>query len=112
MKLGEWLSAKLDRSVGRRIEKERFRAGFPRDGFADGRMITPLVDRLTDEQLDALNGLLEWNCFTVDSRGRRFGWPANKDKRDVPETIPDPRIVKMHERFDLTGKRVLEVGCF
>jgi tRNA (mo5U34)-methyltransferase len=33
-------------------------------------------------------------------------------KRDTPQTIPDERIVKMDEEFNLRDKSVLEVGCY
>jgi tRNA (mo5U34)-methyltransferase len=44
--------------------------------------------------------------------GRAFGGTAWRAKRVAPEPIPDPRIVLFHDRFDLSNKHVLEVGCF
>lgn len=85
---------------------------FQFDGFSTGRLPTPYVDVLSDDQLRELNALLRWNCFTVDAKGRRFGRRAWPGKRDVPQLVPDPRIAQLHERFDLTDKHVLEVGCF
>jgi tRNA (mo5U34)-methyltransferase len=70
------------------------------------------VDRWTDEQLERLNALLPWNCFTVDSRGRRVGGAAWAGKRVDPQAIPDPRIARLHDLVDLTARTVLEVGCF
>ena len=84
----------------------------PLRGHTEGRVATPHVDRLTDEELDHLNRLLPWNCFTVDAHRRRFGDLAWAGKRAVPQIVPDPRIVQMHEAFTLTGKHVLEIGCF
>jgi len=51
-------------------------------------------------------------CFTADSRGRRFGDMAWASKRDVPQRIPDERIVELDRLFGLGTKSVLEVGCF
>lgn len=110
--LPRWLIERLDKDAARKAARARFRAAFPRDGFAEGRAPAPLVDRLDDAQLDALNALLDWNCFTVDGRGRRLGLPAKEGKRTAPQPIPDGRIVELDRRFGLAGKRVLEVGCF
>jgi 2-polyprenyl-3-methyl-5-hydroxy-6-metoxy-1,4-benzoquinol methylase len=84
----------------------------PFDGYTDGRTAMPLVEALPDMELRALNALLPWRAFLVDGRGRRFGAPASPSKRNAPETIPDRRIVMLHERLDLSEKTVLEVGCF
>ena len=59
---------------------------------------------LDDADLEALNALLPWHCFTVDRRGRPFGRPAWSGKRDAPEQIPDPRIELFDERFGLGGQ--------
>ena len=82
------------------------------DGFEDRHTSVPLIEALDDAELAALNELLDWKCFTLDSRGRRFGNRAWKGKRDQPQVIPDPRIVALDQRFDLRDKHVLEVGCF
>lgn len=84
----------------------------PFKGYAENRYETRFVDSLSDEDLAELNRLLKWRCFTADSHGRRFGDAAWAGKRCEPQTIPDPKIVLMHERFDLADKHVLEVGCF
>jgi hypothetical protein len=70
------------------------------------------VDRLSDADLSRLNELLPWRCFTVDSQGRPFGGVAWRGKRVAPQLIPDPRIERFHERFNLSDKHVLEIGCF
>jgi hypothetical protein len=70
------------------------------------------VDRLSDADLSRLNELLPWRCFTVDSQGRPFGGVAWRGKRVAPQVIPDPRIERFHERFDLSDRHVLELGCF
>lgn len=72
----------------------------------------PLLERLTDEDLQRLNELLPWRCFTVDSMGRPFGGTAWRGKRVTPQPIPDRRIELLHDRFDLSDKHVLEIGCF
>jgi SAM-dependent methyltransferase len=84
----------------------------PRGRYDEARVPTPLVDRLEDEELDRLNELLPWRCFTVDSHGRPFGGVAWRGKRVSPQLIPDPRIERFHERFDPSDKHVLEIGCF
>ena len=95
-------------------EQAREAAGelVPFKGYEENRYETPYVDPLSDEDLAELNRLLKWRCFTADARGRRFGDAAWAGKRCEPQTIPDPKIVLMHERFGLSDKHVLEVGCF
>jgi 2-polyprenyl-3-methyl-5-hydroxy-6-metoxy-1,4-benzoquinol methylase len=83
-----------------------------RDHYDERRVASALTDRLTDDDLDRLNNLLPWRCFTVDAQGRPLGGTAWRGKRDRPEQIPDPRIQLFHDRFDLSDKHVLEVGCF
>jgi hypothetical protein len=80
--------------------------------YEEARIDAPLLERLTNEDLARLNDLLPWRCFTVDSRGRPFGGAAWRAKRVTPQAVPDRRIELFHERFDLSGKHVLEVGCF
>jgi 2-polyprenyl-3-methyl-5-hydroxy-6-metoxy-1,4-benzoquinol methylase len=91
------------RSLGRPAPDER---------YDEARTPTPFVDRLDDAEVDRLNELLPWRCFTVDSHGRPFGGVAWRGKRVAPQLIPDPRIERFHERFDLSDKHVLEIGCF
>ena len=78
----------------------------------DGRTETRFVDHLSDADLSRLNDLLPWQCFTLDSHGRRFGKQASDNKRNLPQVIPDPRITELNRRFPLEGLSVLEVGCF
>jgi tRNA (mo5U34)-methyltransferase len=80
--------------------------------YDDGRAEAPFLGRLSDGDLERLNDLLPWRCFTVDAEGRPLGGTAWRGKRVSPQLIPDPRIVQLHERFDLSDKHVLEVGCF
>lgn len=84
----------------------------PLCGWTEGRVATAIVDRLSDQDLEALNRLLPWRCFTVDAGGRRFGDIAWTGKRGAPQPVPDPRIVEMDGAFGLAGKHVLEIGCF
>lgn len=81
-------------------------------GFEENRVSTPFIEFLPDEQLQELNRILDWNCFTVDSQGRRFGKAHSSKKRQIPQEIPDGRIILMNEKFNLANKTVLEVGCF
>jgi tRNA (mo5U34)-methyltransferase len=90
----------------------RFRRPRLRERYDEGRSTAGFVERLSDEDLGRLNDLLPWRCFTVDARGRPLGGAAWRGKRDVPQPVPDPRIEHFHERFDLSDKHVLEVGCF
>lgn len=76
------------------------------------RAHTKYVDNLSDAELKELNQILRWNCFTVDSKGRRFGQRARSGKRDTPQLVPDRRLKIFHDEFNLEGKHVLEVGCF
>lgn len=85
---------------------------FALDGYRENRISTPFVESLSDDELVQLNRILRWHCFTADSRGRRFGRRSKAGKRDRPQIIPDPRIVRMDNRFELRGKAVLELGCF
>lgn len=83
-----------------------------RKRYEERRTSSGFVERLSDDDLQRLNELLPWRCFTVDARGRPLGGTAWRGKRDRPETIPDPRIERFHKRFDLGDKHVLEIGCF
>jgi len=85
---------------------------FPIATDSQGRTETTYVDYLSDEDLNRLNDLLPWQCYTLDSRGRRFGKQASTTKRNLPQTIPDRRITELNKRFPLQGLTVLEVGCF
>jgi 2-polyprenyl-3-methyl-5-hydroxy-6-metoxy-1,4-benzoquinol methylase len=83
-----------------------------RKRYDDGRIRAEFVDELSGDDLKRLNELLPWRAFIVDAHGRGFGGTAWRGKRDTPAVIPDPRIERFHERFDLSDKHVLEIGCF
>jgi tRNA (mo5U34)-methyltransferase len=83
-----------------------------RERYDEGTTTSELLERLSDDDLNQLNELLPWRAFTVDSRGRPLGGTAWRGKRDRPSELPDRRILLFHERFDLSDKHVLEVGCF
>jgi tRNA (mo5U34)-methyltransferase len=107
--------ARKARGALRRVKRSSSVAdapSLPLTGFDEARTSAPLVELLDDDELAQLNALLPWAAYTVDARGRRFGDRAGVAKRTEPQVIPDPRIVAMHERFELAGKDVLEVGCF
>lgn len=84
----------------------------PFKGFTDNLIPSRFIDSLSDEDLGDLNRLLPWKCFVADMKGRRFGNAAWRKKRCEPQVIPDRRIILLNERFDLSDKHVLEVGCF
>lgn len=92
--------------------KVREPANVPPDGFTEHLVHSGYVEGLSVDDLKRLNELLPWMCFTADTQGRRFGNLAWKGKREIPQIVPDPRIVDMNKAFDLEGRSVLEVGCF
>lgn len=98
----------------RRLLKRLFRGKrkLKFSGYADGRIDSGHVEFMSDGELQRLNDLLPWMCFTVDRSGRRFGNMAWEAKRDAPQKIPDERIELLHKLFNLADKSVLEVGCF
>jgi tRNA (mo5U34)-methyltransferase len=92
--------------------REAVSEGPAADGFAPLQRATPRLDRMTAADLQELNRLLHWNCFTVDSRGRRIGDRARAGKREEPQAIPDYRTALLDRAFELADKHVLEIGCF
>jgi len=48
----------------------------------------------------------------VDGQGRRFGAPGPHLNAEQPQTFPNKRTKRMGDVFDLTGRTVLEIGCF
>jgi tRNA (mo5U34)-methyltransferase len=100
------------RQLRREYARTQFRSQLPLRGYANNRVAAEWVDTLSDEDLSRLNELLDWQCFTADSQGRRFGSAAWKGKRTEPQVIPDRRIVLLNDHFDLSDKHVLEIGCF
>lgn len=84
----------------------------PLKGYREHLNEIKFVDSLSDDDLMKLNHLLRWNCFVVDHHGRRYGNAAWEGKRSEPQVIPDRRILLMNERFSLSDKHVLEIGCF
>jgi SAM-dependent methyltransferase len=90
----------------------RRRRAHAKSNYVEGRVPTAFVDGLSDADLQRLNSLLPWSCFTVDANGRRFGQPAWEGKRSDPQPVPDRRIELFDQRFGLADKHVLEVGCF
>lgn len=71
-----------------------------------------MLNQLGDDDLSRLNNILPWKCFTVDSKGRKFGKEAWAGKRSDPQVIPDERIIKLNNIFNLQDKTVLEIGSF
>jgi 2-polyprenyl-3-methyl-5-hydroxy-6-metoxy-1,4-benzoquinol methylase len=94
------------------VAKMRESASVAFDGFTEHQVQSGYVEMLSDDDLNRLNDLLPWMCFTSDTRGRRFGNIAWKGKRETPQVVPDPRIEQMDKAFGLKGRFVLEVGCF
>ena len=100
------------KTIKKTIKSHHLEIEIPFDGFEKNNVITGPIDLLRDEDLVNLNKILRWNCFTIDSKGRKFGNAAWKGKRDKPQAVPDKRILEMNRAFDLAKKSVLEVGCF
>jgi hypothetical protein len=111
-----WLAKVLQGPIAERSGQEGTETAasidFPLTGFTGEHLVTKYVDHLSDDDLRQLNTILPWKCFTLDANGRRFGDRAWSGKRESPQVIPDPRIVRLNERFGLRDKEVLEVGCF
>lgn len=105
---------RLRQSVGARLRRiSASRAPpLPAGGFVAHPSPTPRLAELSDEDLARFNVLLPWQCFTVDAAGRRVGNRAWAGKREEPQSLPDPRIELLQAQVGLTGRRVLEVGCF
>jgi tRNA (mo5U34)-methyltransferase len=95
-----------------RYRRKTFRDGLPIKGYEEQRNEIKFLDMLGDSDLIELNNILNWNCFTLDRGGRRFGNAAWQGKRSSPEVIPDSRILLLNDRFELATKHVLEIGCF
>jgi tRNA (mo5U34)-methyltransferase len=91
--------------------KHAIRPRLPEAGLAPG-LKRGVLEALSDADLATLNALLPWHAHVADGLGRRFGDAAWAGKRQEPQVIPDPRIVELDERFGLSDKVVLEVGCF
>ena len=103
----------LQERLARLIAPARKRCFPLRPDFPPGfRIAAPLLESLSDHDLRRLNELLDWNCYLLDGRGRRFGNIARPGKRMAPEQIPDRRIRLLDERFGLEEREVLELGCF
>lgn len=105
-----WLMQSRYSIIKKKLSRTRHKLSF--DGFENNQNAIKFVDFLSDEDLQELNSVLRWNCFVVDSNGRRFGNQAYQDKRSQPQTISDKRIVLMDKYFSLADKHVLELGCF
>jgi tRNA (mo5U34)-methyltransferase len=68
---------------------------------------------LKDEDLDQINNMLPWFAGTQLPDGRILGsLEARPGKRELVQSIPDKRIARLDETLGLSGKKVLEIGCF
>jgi tRNA (mo5U34)-methyltransferase len=103
---------RLPKRLERLLSSTRRKPATPLHGHPHGSTAMPFVDALSDDDLERLNGILDWQAFVTDARGRRFGSVAWEGKRDLPQAIPDERIVLLDRLVELSDKRVLEVGCF
>lgn len=111
---GSFIGSALRMTQGslRRISRRRHSGALPRRGFPASAVGPCPVDELRDSDLEVFNSLLEWNCFSVDSNGRRVGSTAWGGKRSEPQEVPDRRILDLDSRIDLASRSVLEIGCF
>lgn len=106
------LKGAMFKQIKKTLFTNNLRPQVPKNGFTQNATHSGRIENLTDDELDRLNALLPWMCFTADMRGRRFGDLAWKGKREQAQQVPDERIVKLDALFDLKSKSVLEVGCF
>ncbi|MBA8836022.1 MULTISPECIES: methyltransferase type 12 [Rhizobium] len=79
---------------------------------AVGEVEIPGIDTLPDDELERLNKLLPWAAFVLDRKGRKFGVAHSVTKRNLPQAMPDPRIVELDRRIPLRDLTVFEIGCF
>src|SRR5678816_860019 len=82
-------------------------------GNVSGRFPFPFLKlEVPSALVSEVNGMLDWHAGTVLD-GRILGrLGVRAGKRTEPGAVPDRRIVNLHELINLTGKSVLEVGCF
>ena len=76
-----------------------------------GGQPTPL-SCMTDAELQALNSLLPWAALTVDTSGRPVGQAFSPGKRSRAHVLLDKRQVAFDQEFPLSGRHVVEIGCF
>lgn len=100
------------KEAARSLRRRRALAALPLSGYSRSEAGIRFVDLLSDGDLERLNAMLDWNAFTVDRHGRRFGGIAWSGKRVEAQEVPDRRIALMNSRCSLANKHVLEVGCF
>lgn len=67
---------------------------------------------LRDDQIELINSELDWHAFTTDRNGRRIGSIHSAAKRSSPQELLDKRVVQLNEFLGLSGKSVMEFGCF
>lgn len=68
---------------------------------------------LNDDDLDQINRMLPWFAGTQLPDGRILGsLEARPGKRELVQSIPDKRITRLDHTLGLSGKKVLEIGCF
>lgn len=70
------------------------------------------ANTFTDDQVAELNRLLPWAAMTVDNAGRVIGNPWSSTKRNIAHDLIDHRQEAFAAAFPLTGRHVLEIGCF
>ena len=66
-----WLLKSRYSIIKKKISKAQHQLPF--NGFENHQNTIKFVDLLSDKDLQELNNILDWNCFVVDSNGRRFG---------------------------------------
>jgi tRNA (mo5U34)-methyltransferase len=66
---------------------------------------------ISEAAVSEVNNTLDWHAATV-LNGKLLLGRLGANKRMKPGPVPDRRITELHRLIDLTGKSILEVGCF
>ncbi|QDT66738.1 tRNA (mo5U34)-methyltransferase [Calycomorphotria hydatis] len=94
------------------VNRRQEQVTLPENGFAKGRVAIPTLENLSNVDLTIPDMLFLWNCYLVDSNGRRFGNWTSPAKRNTVSEFPDYRILDLNRCYPLHDKHVLEIGCF
>jgi 2-polyprenyl-3-methyl-5-hydroxy-6-metoxy-1,4-benzoquinol methylase len=97
--------------ITKKIINKVIQVKISKDGYSPS-VLTGQVDNFTNIELDYVNTILDWQCFTSDINGRRVGGIAWKGKRTYLQDPLEKRILLMDKKYHLKNKSILELGCF